>query len=116
MIDVFAAPGDPHPLSNRLPQFQYRWGFRYSDFPFPVNNSDYPVFRGNGSWMIIPGWLKHTSHFAQNAIIINHHLHSMNDLPPVILLGSGDYRCATCSYLCLYRQEKLVGQKKSFVH
>lgn len=84
-VEVFAPQKSNQPLKSRLPQFQYRWAFRYSSFPFPENNPEYPVFSGEGSWIIIPGWLKHTSHLAQNAIFINYHLSHMNDLPPVVV-------------------------------
>ena len=85
LVEFFVDPEQRHEKISRPPNFQYRWGFKNYGFAFPEGDPDFPLFEGNGSWIVIPGWVKHTSHLAQNAMIINHHLHYMNSLPPVMI-------------------------------
>ena len=86
MVEYFVENSQYRNKIAKPPHFQYRWGFKSFGIPFPENDPNFPLFgEDNGSWIIVPGWLKHTSHLTQNAIIINHHLHYMNSLPPVCL-------------------------------
>lgn len=86
VCEVFAEPQGSRGLMNRVQNFQWRWEFKYTNNPIPTNSKDYPTIDEEGSWMIIPGWVKHTSHLAQNAIMISYHLHHREILPPVYCL------------------------------
>lgn len=82
-IIVFIDEHHHNPFSERLHGFQHRWTFKRQKRSFPTPGGDYRFFEGEGNWMIIPGWSQHTSHFAENAMMINHHASLPNSLPPV---------------------------------
>lgn len=84
VVEAFGEPGGKRGLKNRLPHFQWRWAFNYEEREIPVDSKEYPIIDEDGSWLIIPGWLRHTSHFAQNAIMINYYLTHKEILPPVV--------------------------------
>ena len=117
MVEYFVEKGQNRDKIARPPNFQYRWGFKSFGIPFPEDDPDFPLFdEGNGSWIIVPGWLKHTSHLAQNAIFINHHLHYMNSLPPVFYLArliGFIVRCDMCFSQTSTPRVRSNGQKPS---
>lgn len=85
VVEAFGEPEGSRGLNKRLPHFQWRWAFKYQEMPIPVDSKEYPIIEEDGSWLIIPGWLRHTSHFAQNAIMINYYIHHKEILPPVVI-------------------------------
>lgn len=87
-FDVFGEPNGLRGLAKRISHFQYRWSFRYVNGPIPSDSKEYPMIDEEGSWFIVPGWLRHTSHLAQNAIMVNYYLHHRDILPPVGCFGS----------------------------
>ena len=80
---VYIGEGRNNPFSERLHGFQHRWVFKRQKSTFPSPSTEFRFFEGEDSWMIIPGWSKHTSHFAENAMIINHRASYPASLPPV---------------------------------
>ena len=94
---------------GRMTGFQHRWRFRESIDAFPP--SSHTLFNETGAWMIIPGWLKHTSHFTENAIMVNHHASNPAVLPPVPLHCLVDRRCVTCFSPSFTERTRLSGRR-----
>lgn len=86
IFEVFGEPRGMRGLSKRIHNFQWRWVFKYTEGKIPDDPTEYPMIDEEGSWIIIPGWLRHTSHLAQNAIMVNYHLHHKEILPPVLII------------------------------
>lgn len=109
VFEAFKEPDGDDGLSKRLPNFQWRWVFKYENHPIPENEKDYPIIDEDGSWVIIPGWLGHTSHFAQNAIMMNYYLHHKEILPPVSVCLLVYPRCVVCICRFLTLKQRLSG-------
>ena len=53
--------------------YQHLWQFKTLTTPFPnQTDSTHMIYDDDGAWIIIPGWLQHTSHFSENIIMVNH--------------------------------------------
>ena len=83
---VYIGNGRNNPFSERLRGFQHRWTFKRQNKAFPSPSTEFRYFEGEDNWMIIPGWSQHTSHFAENAMIINHRASNPASFPPVCVL------------------------------
>lgn len=112
---VFLDSHQHNPFSERLKGYQHRWVFRSVIGSFPSEDSDHVMYEGDGSWMIIPGWSQHTSHFAENAMIVNHRASNPSSLPPVGVGLEINTRCVIFSSHSLFGKWKLSGQKDSLI-
>lgn len=108
-LELFIFNSKKSASMGRLNGFQHRWRFRGSIDAFPP--SSHILFNETGAWMIIPGWLKHTSHFTENAIMVNHHASSPAGLPPVCSFPFVDHRCVTCFFPSFTEKTKSSGQR-----
>ena len=71
-------------FESRLEGYQHLWKFRKQYQPYPSKDStDVAFWEEEGAWMIIPGWSRHTSHFSENIMMVNHHAVNPSLLPPV---------------------------------
>ena len=112
---VFLDNHQHNPFSERLNGYQHRWVFKTVVGPFPSNDSDHVLYDGDGSWMIIPGWSQHTSHFAENAMIVNHRASNPSVLPPVGSESTLNCRCGTFFFLNSFEKRRLNGLRDSLI-
>lgn len=112
---VFLDSHQHNPFSERLRGYQHRWKFKSVTGPFPSSDFDHVLYEGDGSWMIIPGWSQHTSHFAENAMIVNHRASNPSALPPVGFGNNLNTRCEMSFSHNSFEKRKLSGQKDSSI-
>lgn len=71
-------------FEDRLEGYQHLWKFKKHYRPFPEETDDASIiWNEEGAWMIIPGWSRHTSHFSENIMMVNHRASNPSSLPPV---------------------------------
>ena len=99
-------------FTDRLEGYQHLWKFRTLDTSFPGDPSESVVWDDDGAWMIIPGWLRHTSHFFENIVIVNHRSVNPSVMPPVTLLLHLQRRCDTFSFRAFRCRRRSSGRRE----
>lgn len=73
-------------FNDILEGYQHFWKFKSINAAFPGNPAQSMVWDDDGAWMIIPGWQRHTSHFFENIVMVNHRSVNPSVMPPVTVL------------------------------
>ena len=72
-------------FAGRLDGYQHLWKFQRLETPFADILNKSVLWDDDGAWMVIPGWERHTSHFSENIMIVNHRAANPRALPPVVI-------------------------------
>ena len=98
-------------VTDRLEGYQHLWKFKRRMESFPGNPLSAVVWDDDGAWMIIPGWQRHTSHFFENIVMVNHRASNPSAMPPVVHSCGVYTRCGTCSSLASRCARKSSGRR-----
>ena len=97
--------------------YQHLWQFKTLTTPFPnQTDSTHMIYDDDGAWIIIPGWLQHTSHFSENIIMVNHRATHPDKFPPVCTGCSMECRWETCFCRAFAWKKRSNGRRGSWKH